>query len=107
MKTVVVQAQQRWDYCFETRKTETALLNAVNRLGQEGWDLVEVLYYKDLKGIMTWMAFMKRPSLGQAPAPGQQAAVSAGAAPAGQTPARPAEAQGFDLDGEDFQVKPE
>ena len=106
MKTVVVQAQQRWDYCFESRKTETALLIMLNKLGQEGWDLVEVLYYKDLKAVMTWTAFMKRPSLGQAPAAGQQAAVSGGV-PAGQTPARPAEPQGFDLAGEDFQVKPE
>jgi hypothetical protein len=106
MKTVTIQAQQRWDYCFETRKTETALLNALNRLGQEGWDLVEVLYYKDLKGIMTWTAFMKRPSLGQAPAPGQPAAAAAGL-PTARPLATPAETPGFDLDGEDFQVKPE
>ena len=84
MKTVVVQAQQRWDYCFETRKTENALLIALNKLGQEGWDLVEVLYYKDLKGIMTWTAFMKRPSLG----PSARRRASRRPSPAACPPAR-------------------
>jgi hypothetical protein len=106
MKTVVVQAQQRWEYCFETRKTENAMLIAMNKLGQEGWEVVDILYYKDLKGIMTWAVFMKRPSLGPAAAGGPQAAVSGGMH-AGPAPAKPAEPEGFDLDGEDFQVKPE
>ena len=66
-KVITVQSQQRWEYCFESRRTESALLIQFNELGQQGWELVDVLYYKDIKGAMAWTAFLKRPSPGQAP----------------------------------------
>ena len=53
-RTVTVQAQQRWDYNFESRRTEASLLTALNDLGQQGWEVVNALYYKDIKGIMVW-----------------------------------------------------
>ena len=106
-KIITVHAQQKWDYCFETRKTETSLLISLNKFGQEGWELVEVLYYKDLKGVMTWTAFLKRPSIAQVSASGPQPAVAAASAPAGQTEQQPAGPQGFDLSGDEFPLKAE
>jgi hypothetical protein len=64
MKTVVVQAQQRWDNSVISRRSETALLNEVNQAGQQGWEMVTVMYYKDRKGEMLWTAFLKRPNTG-------------------------------------------
>jgi hypothetical protein len=106
-RIVTVQAQQKWDVCFETRRTETSLLITMNELGQHGWELVDVLYYKDIKGIMAWGAFLKRPSIAPAGKPGEDSTIAAkpvAAAPAG---AKPGPLQGFDLDGDEFQVKTE
>ncbi len=103
-KTVVVHSQQRWEYCYEFRRTETSLVHTLNELGQQGWELVDVLYYKDMKGIMTWGAFMKRPSTGTAAVAGQ-AGAAATHAPAEQTDEKTAALQGFDLSGDEFPVK--
>jgi len=97
-KVATVQAQQKWDYCFETRRTENALLIALTDVGQRGWELVNVVHYKDPKGETAWAAFLKRPSVGQSPAPAQAAASK----PAEETSPQP---QGFDLSGDEFQVK--
>jgi hypothetical protein len=99
-KTVVVHAQQKWDYCFESRRTENALLVALAERGQHGWEAVNVLNHKDPKGETTWTAFLKRPSVGQSPGPGPQAA----AKPAEEQSSQP---QGFDLSGDQFQLKTE
>jgi hypothetical protein len=48
-KVVTVQSQQRWEYCFEVRRTEAALLIQFNELGQHGWELVNAICYKDPK----------------------------------------------------------
>jgi hypothetical protein len=80
-KTVIVQSQQKWEYCFQVRKTETALLITLNELGQLGWELVDSVHHKDPKGDMCWTAFLKRPSVGQAAAPDHQAASPVVAAP--------------------------
>ena len=99
-KVATVQAQQKWDYCFESRRTDNALLIVLNDLGQRGWEVVNVLHHKDPKGETTWTACLKRPSVGQAPAPapGQPAASK----PAEATSPQP---QGFDLSGDEFQLK--
>jgi hypothetical protein len=102
-KVVTIEAQQKWECIFETRKTETSLLRSVNELGQQGWELVQVLYYKDLKGVMTWTAFLKRPWIGG------HSTTEGGSAIMGRAGERPPsnEPQGFDLSGEEFQVKEE
>jgi hypothetical protein len=106
-KTVIVQAQQRWDYCIESRKTESSLMNSLTNLGQLGWELVNVLYYKDLKGVMTWTAFLKRPSVAQPSAPGAQPASAATAVPSAQTETRPASPNGMGLSSPELRLKPE
>jgi hypothetical protein len=103
-KTVTVQAQQRWEYCLETRKTESALLLRLNAMGEQGWEALDVLYYKDIKGIMSWTAFLKRPSAAHVAATGQ-AATAGNSATAIPSPAKAPTPQGFDLNGDDFPLK--
>jgi|YNPBryantNP2012_1023418.scaffolds.fasta_scaffold51229_1 hypothetical protein len=69
-KTAVIQAQQRWEYVFIQRRSELALQDELNAMGHQGWELVHVEYYKDAKGIMGWIAFLKRPSAAKAGQPG-------------------------------------
>lgn len=106
-KTVTIQAQQKWEYCIETSRTENSLLVKLNGLGQQGWELVEILYYKDMKAAMTWTAFLKRPSLGQASKPSEESVIAAKTISTGQTEELPAPMKGFDLQGSDFQIKTE
>jgi hypothetical protein len=107
-KVVTVQSQQRWEYHFEARRTETSLLILINELGQQGWELVDVLNYKDAKAVITWGAFLKRPSAG--PAPAAQASQSGIAVQGSPTPTANGKAealQGFDLSGHEFELKKE
>jgi hypothetical protein len=98
-KVVTIHAQQKWDHCTETRRSENAISIAIGERGQLGWELVSIIHYKDPKGEIAWTAFMKRPSVGQAPGPvGQTAAKQA------ESPAQP---QGFDLSGDEFKLKTE
>jgi hypothetical protein len=106
-KTVTVQAQQRWEYCLETRRTESSLMNMLNELGQQGWELVNVLYYKDIKGIMSWTGFLKRPAASHAARPGEESCIVAKLAPPGPPGENPPSSNGFDLAGDEFQLKKE
>jgi hypothetical protein len=106
-KTVTVQAQQRWEYCLETRRTETSLMNMLNELGQQGWELVNVLYYKDVKGIMSWTAFLKRPTASQAVRPGEESTIVAKSVPPVQPGEKTPSPDGFDLAGDEFPLKKE
>jgi hypothetical protein len=108
-KTVTIQAQQKWEYFVETSRTENSLVVKLNDLGQQGWELVEILHYKDLKSAMVWTAFLKRPSTGQTPKLGTE---SASGIAAKTMPTEPAEKpsngmKGFNLEGKDFQLKTE
>jgi len=105
MKTAIVHAQQKWEHMAVTRKTESVLVEEINQLGEEGWELVSTEYFKDPKGVMTWIAYLKRPKVAAATKP--HAGASAPAASAEE--ARPApgspEPAGFDLSGEVFDIK--
>jgi hypothetical protein len=102
-KTVTIQGQQKWECCYETRKTEASLQIEVNRLGQDGWELVTVLYYKDIKGAMAWIAFLKRPATGQAP-PAPPSPQAATVQPPAQTDGAAAATSGFDLSDDEFKL---
>jgi hypothetical protein len=114
MKTPVVQAQQRWEYMTLVRKTEPTLVNDINPLGQQGWELVTAMHTQDKKGEPCWVAFLKRPSA----APVKAAAMDSPAAAASGPAARPTvpaaggtrhaiNPPGFDLDGDTFDIKKE
>jgi hypothetical protein len=60
-KTATVHAQQKWEYMELARKTDTFLLNDLNEVGQDGWELVTIAHGKDRQGEITWTAVLKRP----------------------------------------------
>jgi hypothetical protein len=101
------QAVQQWEYHLLTRKTESYLLTEINPLGKEGWELVSVLYYKDLKGVMCWTAFLKRPACAHAAPLAAKAATLTAAQPSQAAGSEPAGAEGFDLGSGDFEFKDE
>ena len=105
-KTAIVQAQQRWEYLCLARKSETYLVGELNLLGQEGWELVTTQLAKDTKGAVAWIAFLKRPSGGTAPAD-HNSAVSPARAEEKHEPKKEKDASGFDLSGEVFEFKKE
>jgi len=109
-KTAMVHAQQRWEYLSVVKRTESALAQEMNELGQNGWELVSVNYGKDRKGELTWTGFMKRPATQhpRAASPGEQTA-GASLQPseeAGKVEP-PASPGGFDLSGEEFAIREE
>jgi hypothetical protein len=61
----------KWEYMELTRKTEAFLLNDMNQLGEEGWELVTVLQRREAKmgESYSWTAIMKRPRIGDRPPP--------------------------------------
>jgi len=104
MKTAIVHAQQKWEHVVITRKAEAMLVEEMNLLGDEGWQLVSTEYIKDPKGVMTWIAFLKRPKTAQAvKAPGAESA--AVAETAAKPPLASGEPAGFDLSGDVFEIK--
>jgi hypothetical protein len=106
MKTAVIHAQQKWEHVAIERKGEAMLVEEMNALGEEGWQLVSVFYFKDPKGTMTWIAFLKRPKTGQAvKAPSAEAGAAAAEATAEKPEAASGEPAGFDLSGDVFEIK--
>jgi hypothetical protein len=113
-KTVTVQAQQKWEYLGLTRKSVTYLVGEINVFGQEGWELVSVFYYKDMKGLWCWTGFLKRPCTGQSSTPAgiEQAELPADEPPTTDQPPKkteepPASSEGFDLGGDEFKIHSE
>jgi len=109
-KTAIVYSQQRWEYLAVTRRTETSLEKQLNELGQSGWELVSLDHGKDLKGIVAWIAFMKRPATHQAVAPSSQEQVREAVAEPSEEPEQaesPEGHEGFDLSGDEFGIKEE
>ena len=105
-KTAIVHAQQKWDYCCESRRTENSMLATLNELGQRGWELVDVIFHKDLKGEVAWTAFLKRASVSPSAVPGQSsAAMAAAAGQATKPPEQSGTLKGFDLSDNEFQLK--
>ena len=65
----VTESGKKWEYMEITRKTEGYLINDLNDLGQEGWELVTVLFHKlsgsGMGSADAWVAILKRPFSGQ------------------------------------------
>ncbi len=101
MKTVVVQAQQKWECLTVTRHSENAFVIGANEAGQQGWELVTACIYKDPKGATCWTAFLKRPSAGQASKAAAREESASASSNEGEA------APGWNLDGEAFDVKGE
>jgi hypothetical protein len=73
-KTVIVQAQQMWEYMTISRKTADYLVAELNEAGRSGWELVDATYHKEAKTSMSemfcWTAILKRPLILPAHGPG-------------------------------------
>ncbi|MGQ9574205.1 MAG: hypothetical protein ACUVUC_02710 [Thermoguttaceae bacterium] len=105
MKTVIVQAQQRWEYMALTRKTELALVDDLNAAGQAGWELVSAVHTRDLKGELCWTALLKRPCAAGPPKATPLEATPAKHEASATAAIRPVNPPGFDLSGETFDLK--
>ena len=102
-KAAVVYAQQRWECVSAVKRTDSALEKELNELGQNGWELVSVIYGKDRKGELIWTAFLKRPATQHArPSSAGEQAASQQPAPEAEKAKRPESPGGFDLSGEEF-----
>ncbi len=111
-KQAIVNAQQKWEYFGLSRKTESYLCRDLNTAGQQGWELVTIDYCKDVKGEMSWTAFLKRPFSPDAtpPPPFGQIGREFKDTPAqaeDQAQESGDESQGFDLSGESFDIAEE
>jgi hypothetical protein len=77
-------APRTWEYMELSRKTETYLVGDLNDLGKEGWELVTVLFRRDIKmgESYYWTAFVKRLCTDRRPSKpiDEQAAVAAASA---------------------------
>jgi len=106
----VIFAQQRWEYLSFFKRTETAMENELNILGQSGWELVSFHCGKDRKGEMAWTAFVKRPLSEQpltAPGGASVATSREQASPEAAEPETAGSPEGFDLSGDEFSIREE
>ena len=106
-KAAIVHAQQKWEYMVVVRRSETYLEKELNEFGQSGWELASVSQAKDLKGELSWTAFMKRPAVQQPhPVSTPEEAVGAGSQPSEERAEVDARSpEGFDLSGDEFDIK--
>ena len=65
MTSSAIALQTKWEYQSLTRVSEAALVEALNQLGQEAWELVSASHYRDIQGMMAWTAMLKRPVTGE------------------------------------------
>jgi hypothetical protein len=106
-KMATVHAQQLWEYQCIQRNSESYLLNELNDLGREGWELIGTQFHKNMKGVMVWTAFLKRPSAAARPKEAAAAAQPRGEEPQPEAP-RDGEGykpKGFDLSDGEFELK--
>jgi hypothetical protein len=90
-----------------TRKTQAYLINELNELGQNGWELVSVNKHKEARAgsgeAWFWTAFVRRPQVGHAPAAATHEKAAAEApAPAPAPINQPAKLQPSADTGEEF-----
>jgi len=100
---------QKWEYVSVTRNSDAYLIRDINELGQQGWELVNVYYYKSMKGNMVWTAFLKREA-GIGPPPPEAMTdhvVAPTDAPAKKVEPTPDTLSGFDLDEDEFKLADE
>ena len=91
-----------------TRRSENYLMEEMNKEGQNGWELVNVLYYSDPKGVMAWTAFLKRPAGHHVPATSKDQKESSPKPATQPEKTKPADhPSSFDLGGSEFDLHKE
>ncbi len=66
MTSQAMTAHTKWEYLSLTRVSEAALVESLNQIGQDGWELVNAAQYRDVQGMLSWTAILKRPAGGEA-----------------------------------------
>jgi hypothetical protein len=69
MTSSTIPWQTKWEYQSLTRVSEAAMIEALNQLGQESWELVSASHYRDMAGMTAWTAILKRPVAGESARP--------------------------------------
>jgi hypothetical protein len=125
MSDLTAHTPPKWEYRILVKQTDRQMLLDLNQFGREGWEAINLSYDKDLKGVMMWTGWLKRPvgvwsESAAAPAPITAAALPAAAAAAAAAPAdgaetpvaaetaeppKPTQIAGFDLPDGDFDLK--
>jgi hypothetical protein len=106
----------QWEYRMLVKQTDRQMLLELNQIGHDGWEAIALSYDKDLKGVMNWTCWLKRPCVARPAAPPAAAAPVAadpsatpaaapGAAPAAEPAPGPNQPPGFDLSDGDFGLK--
>ena len=98
----------KWEYRLMVKQTDRQMLLELNQFGREGWEAITMSYDKDLKGVMQWTCWLKRPAVAAAEVAPATAATATAAAPAtaGQSTGEgPKPSDGFDLSDGDFGLK--
>ena len=93
----------KWEYRFLVKQTDRQMLLELTHIGQEGWEAIALSYDKDLKGVMNWTCWLKRP--GGVAAEETHATVARPAAATHDTVEGPKQPLGFDLSDGDFGLK--
>lgn len=98
-----------WEYRLMVKQTDRQMLLELNQFGQQGWEAITMSYDKDLKGVMQWTCWLKRPAgVAAEPAQATVAAPATVATPAmatHDTAGGPKQPDGFDLSDGDFGLK--
>lgn len=118
MSDLTAHTPPKWEYRLLIKQTDRQMLLDLNQFGREGWEALALSYDKDLKGVMMWTGWLKRPvgvwSESAAPAAPAAAAGPVAAAPADGSatpsaevaePRKPGDIAGFDLPDGDFDFK--
>jgi hypothetical protein len=51
----------KWEYRLVVKQTDRQMFLELNQFGREGWEAINLSYDKDLKGVMNWTCWLKRP----------------------------------------------
>ena len=102
MTDVAAQAPPKWEYRFLVKQTDRQMLLELNHIGRDGWEAIALSYDKDLKGVMNWTCWLKRPSGAWSEAGAKAVTASADATTETR---KPGDVPGFDLPDGDFELK--
>jgi len=109
MTELDAHAPPKWEYRLLLKQTDRQMLLELNQIGRDGWEAFGLSYDKDLKGVMNWTCWVKRPvGVWSEPRPGTTPATTATPAAEGaegvEAP-KPGDVPGFDLPDGDFELR--
>jgi hypothetical protein len=104
----------QWEYRLLVKQTDRQMFLELIQFGREGWEAFNLTYDKDLKGVMNWTCWLKRPigvwsESDTATAATVTSTLNATASMPDSSeapqPPKPETAAGFDLPDGDFELR--